>query len=74
LDQFVHECVLREIDHRDLNREVREFENLVPTSENLAVVIKQRLERNWSSRLGPVRLSAVRLHETKRNRFALDVE
>jgi hypothetical protein len=46
---------------------------VVPTSENLARVIENRLSRNWSSRFssGEPALEKVSLQETKRNRFEL---
>ena len=71
LDGLVNECILRDMDHRNLNEEVPEFANLVPTSENLAVVIEQRLKGKWDDRFsasGP-RLHNVSLLETRRNRF-----
>ena len=71
LDALVDECVLQAMDHRNLNAEVAEFTNLVPTSENLAMVIEKRLKDRWDDRFsasGP-RLENVRLLETRRNRF-----
>ena len=71
LDRLVDECILREMDHRNLNEEVPEFAKLVPTSENLAVVIERRLKGEWEDRFtasGP-RLDNVSLLETRRNRF-----
>jgi len=51
--------VLDEFDHRHLNREVAEFANRIPTTENIAVAIWQRLE----SQIHPARLHRVRLYE-----------
>ena len=71
LDGLVDECVLRDMDHRNLNEEVPEFAKLVPTSENLALVIERRLKGKWEDRFtdsGP-RLDNVSLLETRRNRF-----
>lgn len=71
LDRLVDECIVREMDHRNLNEEIPEFAALVPTSENLAVVIERRLRGKWEDRftaLGP-RLDNVSLLETRRNRF-----
>jgi 6-pyruvoyltetrahydropterin/6-carboxytetrahydropterin synthase len=72
LDAYVDEYVLRNLDHRHLNDDVAEFSALVPTSENLARVIENRLNEGWSGRFpaGP-RLEKVRLQETRRNRFEL---
>jgi len=69
LDGLVESSVLRHFDHQDLNA-VPEFAELVPTSENLVMVIEQRLRQAWFAGAGP-RLENVRLHETRRNRFDL---
>ena len=73
LDSLVRDDILKEFDHRNLNREIPEFAAVVPTSENLARVIENRLSRNWSSRFysGQPALEKVSLQETKRNRFEL---
>jgi hypothetical protein len=47
--------------------DVDEFVRLVPTTENLAEVIRQWLEASWT--LAP-RLVGVRISETDRNTFA----
>jgi 6-pyruvoyltetrahydropterin/6-carboxytetrahydropterin synthase len=71
LDALVNDCVLRDLDHRNLNAEAPEFATLVPTSENLALVIDGRLRREWKKAFAEEwpRLSAIRLRETKRNTF-----
>lgn len=50
-------------DHKNLNEECPEFENLIPTVENIAVVIynilKNKLDKKYEIK--------VRLYETKRN-------
>ena len=51
--------VLDEFDHRHLNKELPEFTSKIPTTENIAVAIWQRLE----PKLRPVRLHRVRLYE-----------
>jgi 6-pyruvoyltetrahydropterin/6-carboxytetrahydropterin synthase len=73
LDGLIQDCVLREFEHRNLNHDIAEFAGLVPTSENLARVIENRLNKNWPSRFssGQPALEKVTLHETKRNRFEL---
>jgi len=74
LDRLVNEGVLRGFDHRYFNADVPEFaDNLVPTSENILRVIQDRLNANWQ-RMFPgqwPRLEAIRLQETRRNRFEL---
>ncbi len=74
LDKLVSEQVLRDFDHRYLNMDVPEFAELVATSENIIRVIEERLRARWEQAFpgaGP-RLEAIRLQETKRNRFELN--
>jgi 6-pyruvoyltetrahydropterin/6-carboxytetrahydropterin synthase len=52
--------VLDAMDHRFLNKEVQEFSKLIPTTENLAIAIWQRLV----SKLKVARLHRVRVYET----------
>lgn len=71
LDDLVQEQVIQAFDHRNLNTQVPEFAGgtLVPTSECLAVVIRQRLEKAWPQ--GFPALDRVYLEETKNNKFEL---
>jgi 6-pyruvoyltetrahydropterin/6-carboxytetrahydropterin synthase len=73
LDKLVSEQVLRDIDHRYFNADVREFAELVPTSENIIRVIEGRLKACWKTKFPGVwpRLDKIRLQETKRNSFQL---
>ncbi len=72
LDAFVRAEVLAVLDHKDLNGDVSEFAaNLVPTTENLAVVVNGRLRSKWDAQFPGVLLESVRLEETKRNYFEL---
>jgi 6-pyruvoyltetrahydropterin/6-carboxytetrahydropterin synthase len=52
--------VLEAFDHRFLNKEVPEFFTSIPTTENLAIVIWQRL----SPQLKDAQLHRVRVYET----------
>ena len=72
LDELVHGTVIRDLDQRDLNRDVTVFRDVVPTSENLAVEIRRRLTVAWPP--GFPKLAGVRLWETKRNIFELTHE
>src|SRR5258705_9984230 len=45
LDQLVREKVLRALDHKNLNEEIEAFKRLVPTSENLGLLIHERLKQ-----------------------------
>ena len=52
--------VLSALDHRFLNKEVPEFRDRIPTTENLAIAIWDRLR----PKLNVARLHRVRLYET----------
>lgn len=73
LDELVQERVLADFSHCNLNADIPEFRELVPTSENVALVIQARLNQKWKERFaaGGPRLDNVRLLETERNRFEL---
>ncbi len=74
LDAVVRNEVLRDFHMRNLNLDVPEFRNMVPTSENVAVVVRRRLERVWSGVFGPwPALEKVRIQETPRNIFEVCV-
>ena len=70
LDTFVHARVIDIFDHRDMNRDVRDFAG-VPTTENLAIDIERRLRDGWAATFGEVRLDRIWLQETPRNTFEL---
>jgi 6-pyruvoyltetrahydropterin/6-carboxytetrahydropterin synthase len=63
LKDVLEERVLSVYDHRLLNREVAAFENLVPTVENIAIDIWNRIE-NHIDATGRAKLYSVRVHET----------
>lgn len=71
LDRWVESAVLRRIDHRHLNSELPEFRELVPTSENVLIVVETWLREAWHDHFPgqPLRLSGLRLEETPRNSF-----
>ena len=71
LDQLVRERVIRAFDHKNLNEQIEAFESVVPTSENLGLLIHRRLQVGWQSVFpGPwPRLEKVRIAETARNIF-----
>ena len=71
LDALVKGHVTEPFDHRNLNEEVAEFQQLVPTTENLGIIIDKRLRASWDSAF-PQRtpaLERVRIYETARNIF-----
>ena len=63
VDAIVRERVLDELDGHFLNREVGDFARVVPTAENIARHIWDRL----LDALAPTRLVGVRLIETSNN-------
>ncbi|HML15884.1 MAG TPA: 6-carboxytetrahydropterin synthase [Bryobacteraceae bacterium] len=62
LKQILNEQVVEPMDHRFLNREVPPFDRVVPTTENLAVEIWNRLRPKIDR--PNARLQNVRLFET----------
>jgi 6-pyruvoyltetrahydropterin/6-carboxytetrahydropterin synthase len=70
LDHMVELRVLRLVDHKNLNLDVPEFNGAVPTTENLAFFVERRLREGWN--LAP-RLARIRIIETARNTFELEV-
>ena len=73
LDRLVREHVLPEFDHKNLNEQVPAFGPLVPTTENLGLLIHRRLKQNWESVFpaGWPRLEKIRIAETERNIFEI---
>jgi 6-pyruvoyltetrahydropterin/6-carboxytetrahydropterin synthase len=69
LDQYVQRCVVDVYDHKDLNLDVPDFRESVPTTENLALAIRRRLQSGWSDALPGVELAGIRMEETPRNSF-----
>jgi 6-pyruvoyltetrahydropterin/6-carboxytetrahydropterin synthase len=67
LDRLVAEPVLDRLSHRMLNEDPL-FADAVPTAENIARAIHGELERPIAE-AARARLLAVRVHETRRNRF-----
>ncbi len=60
LKEIMNREVLDVLDHRFLNKEVAEFADKIPTTENLAINIWQRLQ----PRLQAAQLHRVRVYET----------
>jgi 6-pyruvoyltetrahydropterin/6-carboxytetrahydropterin synthase len=73
LDSLVESAVVSRYDHRYLNEELPEFEHTVPTTENLGVQIRQRLQDGWDEAFpeGQPRLERIRIFETDRNIFEI---
>jgi 6-pyruvoyltetrahydropterin/6-carboxytetrahydropterin synthase len=73
LDQLVRQEITGPFAHRNLNQEVPEFVKLVPTTENLNIIIDRRLRAAWAAFFsGPApSLERVRIYETERNIFEI---
>jgi 6-pyruvoyltetrahydropterin/6-carboxytetrahydropterin synthase len=71
LDQFVSEKILRLFAYRNINVDVPQFADLVPTTENVALVIGEIVRRDWAGFFGEAAFYASRVHlqETDRNGF-----
>ena len=63
LKEIIERAVLRKVDHKHLNLDVAEFKSLVPTAENIAVVIWGWLSKELPKGL----LHEVLLRETENN-------
>jgi 6-pyruvoyltetrahydropterin/6-carboxytetrahydropterin synthase len=70
LDRIVDEEVFENYDHKHLNEDCPEFADLVPTSENLARVIFDRLQARLNGE--GHRLAKIGLHETQKNYFEVE--
>jgi|SRR5579863_7666279 len=63
LKDVIEERVLSEFDHRHLNFEVPEFKSSIPTTENIAIAVWNRLQPALGSQ-PRARLKRVRVYET----------
>lgn len=63
LKDIIEQEVMERFDHKNLNLDVAEFQELIPTVENIAVVIynliRKRLDKKYDVQ--------IRLYETERN-------
>ena len=63
LSDLIKNNVTSKFDHKNLNLDVKEFKNLNPTAENIAVVIYNLLRPEIDSKLE----LKIKLYETERN-------
>jgi 6-pyruvoyltetrahydropterin/6-carboxytetrahydropterin synthase len=70
MDALVRERVLARLDHKNLNEDIPELSGSVTTTENLATLVRGALATGWTL---PARLARVRISETARNSFELEV-
>ena len=73
LDNLVNAEILGNMAHRNLNIDVSEFSSLIPTTENLALVIGARLGAKWNTYFpqSSAWLSGISVRETDRNSVAI---
>jgi 6-pyruvoyltetrahydropterin/6-carboxytetrahydropterin synthase len=72
LDRLVQDSVLSVFKDRNINLDVPQFRELVPTTENIAAVILGLLKENWQKYVsGTGQLRRVHLQETDRNGFEI---
>ncbi|MGE5110141.1 MAG: 6-carboxytetrahydropterin synthase [Acidobacteriaceae bacterium] len=60
LKEIMNQEVIEALDHRYLNKEVPEFKDQIPTTENIAIAAWKRLEK----KLRIAKLHRVRIYET----------
>lgn len=63
LKQVIKEEVEEPFDHKNLNLDTQEFKDLIPTAENIAVVIWNKLNERLKDRF----TLHIKLYETERN-------
>jgi len=63
LSELIKREILERFDHKNLNMDTKEFKNLNPTAENIAIVIFDLLRPHVDSKMD----MQVRLYETPRN-------
>ncbi|MEI6264083.1 MAG: 6-carboxytetrahydropterin synthase [Sphingobacteriia bacterium] len=63
LSDLIKEEVLNKFDHKNLNLDTIEFNNLIPSAENIAVVCYDLLRKKLDGQLD----LKIRLYETERN-------
>lgn len=63
LSDLIKEQVTEVFDHRNLNLDVEEFKTLIPTAENIAIVIYNRLRPHIDTN----KELKIKLYETERN-------
>lgn len=76
LDAFIQQEIVSRFDHRYLNVELPEFSSQPATTENMALIIRDRLRARWNEYFGsgaPV-LAQINVEETKRNSIELAVQ
>ena len=63
LKKIMQEEVCEIFDHKNLNLDVREMQNIIPTAENICVVVWNLIRNKLDTKLN----LKIRLYETERN-------
>ena len=73
LDAIVERAVLSKLDHANLNTDIEELRDLVPTTENLTLLIDRWLREECNAEFAgqAVWIDRIRVNETARNSFAV---
>jgi 6-pyruvoyltetrahydropterin/6-carboxytetrahydropterin synthase len=73
LDGFVNEKILRLFAYRNINVDVPQFANVVPTTENVLRVIGDLVRQDWAECFEDLKahVSRIQIQETGRNGFEL---
>ena len=66
LNNILNETVVEKLDHQHLNN-LKEFENIVPTTENMAKIVWMMVEEKLNKFSKFVRLEKVKIKETDKN-------
>ncbi len=76
LDKLIRGEILETFQHKNINEQVPEFADTIPSTENLLADIERRLARRWSSVFpGPwPALDRIRIRETRHNIFETSTE
>jgi 6-pyruvoyltetrahydropterin/6-carboxytetrahydropterin synthase len=70
LNSILNETVVEKLDHQHLNN-LKEFENIVPTTENMVKIIWMMVEEELNKFSKLVRLEKVKIKETDKNSVSL---
>lgn len=76
LDELVKRDIISRYDHRNMNLDLPEYRELVPTTENVAQMIARQLGAGWPEDLSAkgTRLKRIRVHETRNNIFEVECQ
>ena len=63
LSDIIKEEILTPFDHKNLNLDVEDFKNVIPTAENMSIVMYNKLRKRIDNNLE----IKIKLYETERN-------